>query len=141
MATANYITTARASAALPAAGAYDASPVTIPDNQGAEVTFYFDYTRGGAAGAFQYKIENSIDGVNWYQQASVQELPIVAGTDLVAVSQRASISYTATGASKESFSSETLTVASTYIRILAKETGNVGSPGTLAITVFVRIDY
>lgn len=131
----------RPSAVLPAAGAYDVAPLSFTEDQGVEITFYFDYTRGGVGGAFQYKIETSIDGINWYQEASVQEVVIAAGSDLVALTQRVSVSYTATSASKESFVSSTFTVAANWIRINVKETGNVGAPGTLNINAYVRIDF
>lgn len=138
MPTAQRFATLRASAALPAAGAL-ATGTSFPIDQGTEITLYLTYTRGGAAGAFQYVIEFSIDGSTWYQQAAVQEQAIAAGTDVSALSQRAYVSYTATSASAESFCSDTFTVPANWMRINVRETGNVGAPGTLSINGFLRI--
>lgn len=140
MATHVYTGTARASAALPAAGAYDSSPTSIATNNFNEFTPLFKYTRGGAAGAVTYKVEISNDNSNWYQIGELKSGTTTAGSDTVDLQQRAEISYTATSASAESFTGPTFTVAADWFRIVCKESGNAGAPGTLAVTFTARGD-
>ena len=123
--------TARASAVLPAAGAYDTSPTAICMNTTREVAFLISYTRGGVAGAVTYKIEMTNDGTNWYQCADVMEAAVVAGSDSLNLQQRSAFSYTATGGSAEKFMSQSYVVSATFVRIVFKESGNVGAPGTV----------
>jgi hypothetical protein len=131
---------ARTSAALPAAGAYDTAPISIVTNTYKEVSFKIGYTRGGAAGALTYKIEFSDDNVNWYQQAEIQAPTITPGSDEVDVTQRTEIKYVATGANQENFMSPTLAVSGRWTRIVMRESGNVGAPGTALATVFMQGD-
>lgn len=129
---------ARVSAALAAAGAFDTTPIELAVNVQDDITFHFGYTRGGAAGGFKYKVEFSIDKIKWAQVAFVEAVAIVAGADQVNKTQRTSLNYVATGATKERFTSPTFKCAAgRFCRISAAETGNVGAPGTLEIDAFI----
>lgn len=140
MATHVYTGTARTSAALPAAGAYDSSPLSIATNNFNEFTPMFTYTRGGVAGAFAYKVEISNDNSAWFQIGELKSGTVTAGADTTDLQQRAEISYTATGDSAESVTGPTFTVAANWFRIVCKETGNVGAPGTLLVNFTSRGD-
>lgn len=132
--------TARASAVLQAAGAYDTSPIPLPDNTFTELTFFIAYTRGGAGGAISYKVEFSNDGFTWYQTAQFSPPAIAAGADSVFLTQRNELKYQATGATQERFTSPTFTVVGQFARISAKESGAVGTPGTALIEYHIRGD-
>lgn len=140
MATHVYTGTARASAALPAAGAYDLAPESLATNNYNEFTPMFSYTRGGAAGSVTYKVEISNDKTNWYQISEMKSGTLAAGSDTVDLLQRAEITYTATSASAENFTGPTFTVAANWFRIVCKESGNAGAPGTVSVIFYTRGD-
>lgn len=125
--------TARAAAILPAAGAYDLSPTAIATENFNEASFMISYTRGGANGAITYKVELSEDGTDWFQTADVRPGAYTAGNDLVDPTQRVEFLYTATGNANEKVMSPTFIVAAKFFRVVAKESGNVGAPGTATI--------
>lgn len=133
---------ARASAILPAAGAYDSSPTSIATNGFKQISFQIAYTRGAAGGAVTYKIEYSNTGfpTDFYQICEFQPPAIVAGSDVVIPAQRSEIKYQATGATIEKFMSPTFTVAGQFVRIVMKESGAVGTPGTAAVRYYLRGD-
>lgn len=128
---------ARAAAALPAGGAYDAAPAALFCPGFQNVLLSLTYTRGGAAGAFRIRVEFSPDstGANWYQAALYSPSAVVPGADSQSDVQRETAEYQATGAAAESFVFGPIHLAGTVerIRISASETGNVAAPGTLAI--------
>jgi hypothetical protein len=130
---------ARASAALPAAGAYDAAPTELYCNTFETVTLFFTYTRGGAAGAFAFRVDVSPDGTGatWFRQTLYAPANVVTGADSQSDFQREAVEYGSTGAAAESFVYGPMTLGGVAerIRIAAAETGNVGAPGTLAIRV------
>lgn len=138
MATFNDNGIARVSSVLPAAGAYDSEPISVPLQNMSEVTFMCEYTRGGASGAVTFKLQFSNDKSNWYDVAELQSATLSAGVDVADLIQRANISYTATGATAELFMTPTFTTAGQWFRIVAKESGNVGAPGTLLVEYFLR---
>lgn len=131
---------AKESAVLPAAGVYDPSPLGIACNQYKEASFKVSYTRGGAGGAVTYKIEFSDDGLKWFQVCEVQKPNVVTGTDVVDLTQRAEIKYGSTGATIERFMTPTFAVSGQFIRIVMKESGAVGTPGTAAAKYFFQGD-
>src|SRR3972149_10556555 len=51
--------TFRASAALPAAGAWDAAPLEISCPMHGRMTLFLSYTRGAAGGAFDFQLQAS----------------------------------------------------------------------------------
>lgn len=128
---------ARAAAALPAAGAYDAAPTELYCNSFETVTLWFTYTRGGAAGAFAFRVDVSPDGAGtaWFRQTIYSPAAVVTGADSQSDVQREAIEYGATGAAAELFVYGPITLGGMIerIRIAAAETGNVGAPGNLAI--------
>lgn len=130
---------ARAAAALPAAGAWDAAPVELQASWGVETTLYFTYTRGGAGGSFRWRIEVCPDepAVTWYRSSIYEAGVIVPGTDVMSRVQREEFEYIATGANAESFVFGPVQISdgARYVRIVAAEVGNVGAPGNLAVDV------
>lgn len=140
MALARYTGTARASAALPAAGAYDSSPTQISCDTFNELTFLVRYTRGGAGGAVTYKVEFSNDASIWYQNSDTEIGDVTAGSDTINLTQRAESSYQATSASAENFTTQTFTVLGNFCRIVMKESGAVGTPGTASCEFYLRRD-
>lgn len=135
---------ARASAALPAAGAWDAAPLELACPGFNSVLLTFTYTRGGAAGAFDFQIlpspysvaaNVSIGAQEWGAESIYAAGAVVAGGDTTSLVQRDLQSYTATAAAVESFTYGPVKLNGTVerIRIPARESGNVGAPGTLQI--------
>ena len=127
----------RPSAVLAAGGAWDATPREPQCPGFNSVVFAFTYTRGGAGGAFDFKIEVSTEstGTVWHQLGLYSPAVLVAGADSQSREQREYITYEATGAADELFvyGGVDLEGAIERIRINARESGNVGAPGTLEI--------
>lgn len=111
-------------------------PVAI--NNYEELTLLLNYARGGANGSIEYQVQFSLDGINWYSEAEFQSAAIVAGTDVLIASQRATIVYVATAAGSETVISPTFTVVGNYFRVLFGELGNAGAPGTAEIKYYLR---
>ena len=103
---------ARALAALPAAGAYDASPTEIDVQRAESVTLYIQYTRGAAGGDMQFKVEvspfaqdtDAPAGVSaWYQTTLFAPGVVASSADSLSVIQRNETEYGSTAAGAESF--------------------------------------
>jgi len=137
----------RASAALPGAGAWDATPVeqSIFGAQG--MTLSFTYTRGAAGGAFDYQIELSPYSVpalvpagasEWITSAAYSVGVVAGGADTQSREQREYKTYGSQGAAAEDHQID-ISLQAPYerIRITARESGVVGTPGTLQITMVV----
>jgi hypothetical protein len=129
---------ARVSAALPAAGAWDADPTVMPCAGFDFCTLYFSYTEGdqAATGAFDFKIEVSPDstGAVWHQLALYEPGAVAAGVDAFSEIQREEIGYGAVGATIERFTYDfTLDQTVERMRVFGQERGVVGTPGTLEI--------
>ena len=131
------VQTARASAALAAAGAFDTSPKEMYCPGFDFVTLYVTYTRGGAAGAVKLRIDESPDssGTVWAPRGAYGPATVAAGSDASSLEQRETLTYTATGASAEVFTVGPLALngAVERLRVAAAESGNAGAPGTVAI--------
>ena len=135
--------TLRASAALPAAGAWDATPTEQNVAGASSLRLSLTYTRGGAAGAFEFQVETSVYSIaalapagaaEWVTQALFEPDTIAAGADAVSLMQRESVSYTATGDAAEDFFPTAIDLAGIErVRVRARETGNAAAPGTLSI--------
>ena len=139
---------ARASAALPAAGAWDAAPTEFFCSGAKALTITFTYTRGAAGGAFDYQIEASpysvaalvpVGGGEWANQTAKLVGAVALGADTQSRVQAEYQTYGSQGAP-----AETVVVGPIYLdgtlerlRIPARESadGVVGNPGTLQITV------
>lgn len=134
--------TARASAALPAAGAWDASPTELYCPRMDDVMLYLEYTRGAAGGAFDFQIEYSPFSVdragiqNWFSMSLYDPGVVAAGVDTQSQEQREFINYQSTGAALEAFIYGPVHLQGVVerIRIRARETANDQDPGTLKIT-------
>jgi len=130
---------ARAAAALPAAGAWDAAPTAIFVGGADRLTLNFQYTRGGAAGAFDFEVlVSSLNPVvSWQQLTLYANGALAAGVDTQSRVQREYITYQATGAGAEGFvyGSIDLGGSTEWIMVAARESGNVGAPGALQIDV------
>ena len=129
------VQTARAAAALAAVGAWDAAPVAMTCGDFHFVTLYMKYTRGGAGGSFDFRIDVSPDKTNYYQTAIYAPGAVVAGADTGSDIQREHINYQATAAGAESFVYGPIELRGTVeaMRVVAREVGAVGTPGTLGV--------
>ena len=135
---------ARVSAVLLGAGAWDVTPLVLPCPYFDNVTLAFTYTRGGAAGAFDFQYWTSLYSIagnvpagaeEWLTQSVYAGGVLAAGVDVTSLVQRELESYTATGAAVESFTYGPISLAGTIerFRVRARESGNAGAPGTLQI--------
>ena len=136
---------ARVSAALEAAGAWDPTPTAMNVNSlFGSLSLFLTYTRGGVAGAFDFQIQYSPYSIaanvpagaqEWVTEAIFAAGAVAAGADTTNLVQRDLQSYTATGAAVEMFSYGPIEIDHTVerIRVRARESGNVGAPGTLQL--------
>ena len=129
---------ARVSSVLPGAGAYDSSPIEIPCNEYQEVTFLLAYTRRAAGGAVTHKVEFSLDKTNWFQASGTKSGLLAAGSDCVDLIQRVEVSYQATGAAIERVVTDSYKILGYYFRLACKESGIVGTPGTVAASYHLK---
>lgn len=139
---------ARASAALPAAGAWDTSPTEFFCSGAKALSITFTYTRGAAGGAFDWQLEASpysvaalvpAGGGEWANQTA----KLVGGVALGADTQsRVQAEYQTYGS--QAAPAETFTVGPIYLdgvferlRIPCRESadGVQGTPGTLQVSV------
>jgi len=136
----------RASAALEAAGAWDPTPTESFTSGAQNVTLAFSYTRGAAGGAVDFQIEVSPYAVvgnvpagasEWVTQSIYAAGGVIAGADTTSLVQRELQSYTSQGAALEDFVFGPIALNGTIgrIRVTARESGVIGTPGLLQITV------
>jgi hypothetical protein len=132
--------TVRASAALPAAGAWDAAPTEIAVPGLDAIVLYVTYTRGAAGGAFDYQVQVSpyatAQGVvqNWFTQSLYAAAALAAGADAQSRLQREYVTYASTGAGAEAFVYGPIELeAVERIRMVCRESGVVGTPGTVHV--------
>ena len=134
----------RASAALEAAGAWDATPTESFSSGARSLTLSFAYTRGAAGGAVDFQLEISIYAVvgnvpagasEWVTESVYAGGVLAAGVDTQSRLQREFETYQATGAALEDFAYGPIKLKGTVerIRIRARESGSVANPGTLSI--------
>jgi len=132
--------TFRASAALPAQGAWD-TPTEVAIAGIDAITLYITYTRGAANGAFDFQIQTSPYAVdvlvveNWFSQSLYAPGTLAAGADTTSHDQRELVTYTSTAAGAEPFVFGPIDLDSTVerIRVRARESGVTATPGTLHI--------
>lgn len=141
--------TARAVAALPGAGAFDANPTELACIDFDFATLFFEYTRGAAGGAFDVRIEYSpysqapASGEEWFDASALAVGTVTPGADTTSTFQRERLSYGSQGAAAETVVIGPLEFGRTIerMRISAAESGVVGTPGDLGITVlFSKLD-
>lgn len=127
--------TARASAALPAAGAYDAAPTEIPCAGLRYCILVGNYTRAAAGGSCAIRLQKcvTIGGTDYWYDAIIQNpVAFAAGADSQINIQRARpYVYQATGAALEEFGIEIDNLRCDKIRFPSAELGAVANPGTL----------
>ena len=138
----------RASAVLPAAGAWDPTPVEIEVPTTGELVLSLSYTRGAGGGAFDWQVEYSIysdpttvpvGALEWVPQTEFDPTAVAAGVDTQIRGQRSYQTYQATGAAQEGLSHFiNWKGAIERVRVRARESGVVGSPGTLQISGVLR---
>lgn len=124
------IITVRASAVLPASGAYDSSPTTIEVDFAREVEVYITYTRGAAGGAFQVKVLTSADNVTFCERTVIDGNSLASGAMNVYTA-----SYKFPVAASGSAENRSLIVnvnTTKFIQFVFAEYGVTGTPGTLA---------
>ena len=129
--------TIRAAAALPAAGAWDATPLEPWPAGTRFATFYLTYTRGAAGGAVDFQLQFSpyaadLAGVeDWFDQSVFDAGAVVAGADTTSLIQRELMSYTSQGAAAEMFVWGPMEVDRTVerLRMRCRESGDVDNPG------------
>lgn len=135
----------RVSAALGAAGAWDAAPVESFCSNAQNISLGLTYTRGAAGGAFEFQMEVSLYAVvgnapagaaEWITQSLYEAGAVAPGVDATSEVQREQQTYTSQGAAAEDFVFGPLALNGTIerIRVRARETGVVGTPGTLQIS-------
>jgi len=133
--------TFRASAALPAAGAWDAAPLEISCPMHGRMTLFLSYTRGAAGGAFDFQLQASpysaaTAGVqNWFNESEFAAAVLAAGVDSQSRLQREYVTYLSQGAAIENvvYGPIELGASVERIRVPARESGVVGTPGTLHV--------
>ena len=134
----------RVSAVLLGASAWDVAPVESFSSYADFLTLAFTYTRGGAAGAFDFQLWTSIysavalvpaGGQEWLAPPIYASGAVVAGVDTQSLLQEEYQTYTPIDAAVRSFVIGPIPLRSTIerIRIRARESGNAGAPGTLQI--------
>lgn len=139
---------ARASAALPAAGAWDAAPTEFFVSGAHFCTIQFTYTRGAAGGAFDFQLETSIFSVagnvptgagEWANGTLYAAGAVVTGADVQSTIQSEYITFGSTGAAAETITVGPIALRETIerMRIPARESadGVQGTPGTLQVSV------
>ena len=141
--------TARASAALAGAGAWDAAPTELFISGAETVTIQFSYTRGGAGGAFDLQIQTSIyslagnvpaGAAAWADGMAYGVGIIAAGVDTASAMQAEYVTCQATGAAQEIFQFTLQGLGGTVerLRIPCRESGAIATPGTLQITLVAQ---
>lgn len=136
--------TFRASAALAAAGAWDAAPTESFCSGVDFITLSLTYTQGAAGGSFDIQVQGSIYSVvalvpagagEWGDESAIAVGAVAGGADTQVDFQAAFSRFDPVGAAAETIVIGPIRLARTYerLRIPAREVGAVGTPGTLAI--------
>ncbi len=135
----------RASAVLLGAGAWDVAPTEVFCAGAEGVTFSLTYTRGAVNGAYYWQMEFSIYAVvgdvpagaqEWADQSLLAPGAVVVNVDSQSQVQEDHQEYGAKQAAAEAyvFGPINLEFKPQRIRIRCRESGVVGTPGTLQIT-------
>lgn len=128
---------ARASSLLPAGGAFDTTPTEMQCPGFTQVTLFVEYTRGGAGGDVQFKVELSpvYTGDVWHQVGQYAAAAVASGSDVVSNVQRQEVEYGSTGAAIEKFAFGPIDITGAErMRVNCQESGAVGTPGTCKVT-------
>jgi len=136
--------TMRASAALAAAGAWDAAPTEQNVAGAGKVLLSFTYAQGAAGGAFDWQLQASPYSVaanvpagagEWGDESLHSMGAVAAGADTQSRVQAEYQTFDPAGAAAETFVYGPFELDHTVerIRIPCRESGQVGTPGTLAV--------
>lgn len=123
--------TVRATAALPAAGAYDTSPTVIDTTNFATLELRVTYARGGAGGSVKFKVQVASDATQGtFFTRTVDDGTINAsGSSSYSNIYQSEKLYTPAGAGAESYTYIIDVSDVRYVKIPFAEAGNVGAPG------------
>ena len=133
--------TLRASAALPAAGAYDSAPVSLPLSPTVATAYlHLSYTRGAVNGSCEVLVEGSVDGVTFYSLAVANGGGISTGAPTSSKARLPIYGLVYQLPVPPSASAITMTLPVdvggwTSVRITGAEVGVTATPGTLAVTL------
>lgn len=136
---------ARAIAALPAAGAFDAAPLELVTAGFTHCVVYVQYDEAAATinGAVNFSIEyspysaNQLVFANWFAQPAIALGTVTPGAIVVSNIQRESITFTPVGTGVEGIAIGPIELAggAERMRIAAREIGDVANPGACGIVV------
>ena len=137
----------RVSAALGAAGAWDAAPLESSAMGASGVSISFTYTRGAAGGAVDWQVEVSLYAVavnapagaaEWISESLYAAGVLAAGADTQSRVQREYQTYQSQGAAAEDFVYALgLSTPIERIRVTCRESGVVLTPGTVQVTAIL----
>lgn len=134
---ANAPITVRASAALAAAGAYDAAPTTITLGAATLAELRWTYTRGIAGGQCKFKIDVSDASGGTYYDRTIDQgtLTITAGEAVTNLYTAAKAPPVPAGAGAESRSYLFDVSTAAFLQVSFAEVGNIGTPGTVVASI------
>jgi len=130
---------ARASAALPAAGAFDATPVEMFCSGFEKVLLFIKYDEdaGATNGAVTIRIEFSPDstGAVWHRASIYAAGTLTPGADVSSDVQREDFVYDPPGAAAEYFLYGPIALDGIVqrMRVLCAESGDVSNPGVCEV--------
>jgi len=136
---------ARAEGALPAAGAWDATPAGLFVSEADEIALHVSYDGDAAAvnPAVDIRVEispRSVDHAtlpNWFYPSVEQVAAFVAGVDMTSRVQRHSyITYTPTGLTEETLTIQVRTGGHVErLRVTCRESGWLANPGVVSVVL------
>jgi hypothetical protein len=140
--------TLRAWAALPAAGAWDATPTEQNVAGAGSILLTFSYTEGAVGGAFNWQLQASPYSVaalvpagtgEWGDESLHSMGAVVGGADTQSLVQAEYQTFDPTGVAIETFVYGPIELDHTVerVRIPCAESGVVGTPGNCAIVMTV----
>jgi len=137
----------RVSAALPAAGAWDATPTESFSTNAMNLMLQYTYTRDAVGGAFDLQLEYSLFSVaatvpagasEWITMNLYAHGPVAAGVDSQSRVQAEYITFQPLTANAEDFPFPVeLNKVVERIRCRARESGDTDNPGLLQITAIL----
>ena len=133
----------RAAAALPGAGALDATPLEVAVPYMSKLKLYCTYTRAAVGGSvdmlIQYAPRSGDIPVleDWFTQTEYSAAVLAPGADSTSFLQRELLRYTSTAAGAECFI-VSIDIDSTVerVRVACREVGAVANPGAVSIYGF-----
>ena len=137
---------ARVSAALAAAGAWDATPLELLCDYANSLAVEIVYTRGAAGGAVDIQVQASLysvaalvptGGLEWEDISIKAAGMVVPGFDTQSHVQADYYTFTSLAAAIDSINVGPIILGGLYerIRIYAREAGILGTPGTCQLTI------